>query len=216
MTQTEGQAFISFTRRRKNYIAARLRDLVDAIPTQVHGVVMATEGFPVNHLASGTYHHLKSSAPPQVIPENLVWWTSFHRTDNPSFHVMWWDAAGAAALSDGASAGSGQSSPCCFTLHSPTPAQSETDEEITLNVMRIVSKPAVSQPTLDSKELPVPPCDVISQVMFMKQMDIFQLHGSFSLSQVYVTRYFQTQNLRYMYDDVVVRCGLLRKISCIR
>lgn len=53
------------------YIAVRLRDLVDAIPTQVPGVVMATEGFPVNQLESSTYHHLKGSAPPQVIPENF-------------------------------------------------------------------------------------------------------------------------------------------------
>lgn len=48
MTQSEGQAFSLIYRRGwKKNIAVRLRDLVDAIPTQVHVVVMAIEGFPV-------------------------------------------------------------------------------------------------------------------------------------------------------------------------
>lgn len=39
----------------KKNIAVRLRDLVDAIPTQVHGVVMATKGFSVHQLEYSKY-----------------------------------------------------------------------------------------------------------------------------------------------------------------
>lgn len=64
----------------------RLRDSVDAIPTQVHGVVMAIKGFPVQHSAN---YHLMRSAPPQVIPEKFTSYVSLqkrileHITDNP-------------------------------------------------------------------------------------------------------------------------------------
>lgn len=43
--------------------------MVDAIPTQVHGVVMVTKGYPVYQLQHSKYYQLKSFAPPQVIPE---------------------------------------------------------------------------------------------------------------------------------------------------
>lgn len=63
--------------------------MVDAIPTQVHGVVMAIKGFPVHHSEHSTNYHLMRSAPPQVIPEKLTSYVTLqkrtleHIMDNP-------------------------------------------------------------------------------------------------------------------------------------
>lgn len=63
---------LSFELQEENKgIAVRLGDSVDAIPTQVHGVVMAIMGFPVQHSEYSTYQSM-SSAPPQVIPKKVL------------------------------------------------------------------------------------------------------------------------------------------------
>lgn len=45
--------------------------MVDAIPTQSHGVVMAMKGFPVPLLSSSTSYHLMSSAPSTGDPRKV-------------------------------------------------------------------------------------------------------------------------------------------------
>lgn len=78
---------LSFESQEQNKgIAVRLGDLVDAIPTQVHGVVMAIMGFPVQRSEYSTCQPMRS-APPQVIPEKLLSHGHMQKhRDNPSLH----------------------------------------------------------------------------------------------------------------------------------